>query len=90
MELPHLCHSKPQFTSLAFRAKSVMRLLQELDSHEGVDSQRMFPLLFQRNADVLAPGLSRGYRALVRSGSFSVAGEMLISLQFLKDHRQVI
>ena len=50
----------------------MQRLFQELDGHGGVDLQGMFPLLFQLNADVLAPGLSRVYRALARSGSFPV------------------
>ena len=55
-----LCHPQPLLTSLAFRAKPMQRLLQELDGHRDVDPQGMFSLLFQCKAEVKAPGLSRG------------------------------
>ena len=81
--------SSALLTSLAFSAKSVQKLLQELHGHGGVDLQRMFPLLLHRNADCWHQ-LSRVYRALVRSGSFRWARGKLISLQSLKDLRRLI
>ena len=78
VELPPLCHPQPLLTSLTFRAKSVQRLLQELDGHRGADlHQRCAPS--ERNADVQALALNRVYRALVRRSSLSkVFGRLLV------------
>ena len=45
-------------------------LLLDLDPYGGTDPLGLFPLLFKRTADVMAPHLSVVFRRLVRLGSF--------------------
>ena len=45
-------------------------LLLDLDNYGGIDPLCMFPHVFKRTADVMAPLLSVVFRQLVRLGSF--------------------
>ena len=68
--VPQACFPQSECCSLAFRASLVKRLLLDLDAGGGVDPVGAFPLFFKEVATVLAPGLSRVFRQLVRCGSF--------------------
>ena len=71
VDLPLTCHPSPySLTTLAFRSSEVIRLLLDLDPYCGTDPLGMFPLFFQRTADVMSPYLSVVFRRLVRLGSF--------------------
>ena len=72
IDLPATCHIEPAFTSIAFRAREVGRLLGDLDSFGGVDPLGHFPLLFKECRDVIAPKLTTLFRKLIRSGSFPI------------------
>ena len=50
------------------------------------DPLGMFPLFLKRTADVMAPRFSVVFRRLVRLGSFRLAGDTPMSLQFRKVH----
>ena len=68
--LPASCPNAPMFKGIAFRSRELEELLGALDSYGGVDPTGLFPLFFKESASVLAPGLSRVFRRLLRLGQF--------------------
>ena len=59
VDLPQTCHRRPAFCGIAFRAREVERHLLDLDPNGGVAPSGCFHMVFQRDASVLAPKLSR-------------------------------
>ena len=70
VELPQICHPRPAFCGIAFRAREVERHLLDLDPNGGVDPSGCFPMFFRKTASVLAPKLSYLFRRLLRCGVF--------------------
>ena len=81
---PLTCHPSPSLATFAFRSSEVRRPLLDLDPYGGTDPLGMFPLFLKRTADVMPspPRLSEVFKRLVRLGSFRLALDSPMSLQF--------
>ena len=75
-------HQSNCLTTFAFRSQEESLLLFGLDSCNGIDHWVCF-IFFNRTADVLAPRVAVEFRLPLHMGSFSDAGEWLMSPQFI-------
>ena len=55
---------------LAFRIPTILRLLLELDTYEGIEPLGVFPLILKLIADIIAPKLIMIFQGLISLGSF--------------------
>ena len=63
---------EPKLTKIAFKSREIKNLLAELDVYGGAGPDGIFPMLFVRMADFLAPKISTIFRKLTRPGHFSI------------------
>ena len=89
VDLPLTCHSAPNLTIFAFRAREVrgLPLLVDLDPYGDTDPMGMFPLFLKRTADVMAPVLVQCFSGLLVWVVSRLAGDRPMSTQFRKVHR---
>ena len=86
LDLSSTCHPSHSLTTFAFRSWQVRRLLLDLDSYGGTGPLGMFPVFLKRTADVLAPRLGVHFGGSFVRVAFLLAGDCIMSSQFLKVH----
>ena len=70
--MPLTCFPEPKLTKIAFKSREIKNLLAELDVYGGAGPDGIFPMLFVRMSDFLAPKISTIFRKLTRPGLFSI------------------
>ena len=68
LSMPLTCFPEPKLTKIAFKSREIKNLLAELDVYGGAGPDGIFPMLFVRMSDFLAPKISTIYH-LPSSGS---------------------
>ena len=72
LSMPLTCFPEPKLTKIAFKSREIKNLLAELDVYGGAGPDGIFPMLFVRMSDFLAPKISTIFRKLTRPGHFSI------------------
>ena len=70
--MPLTCFPEPKLTKIAFKSREIKNLLAELDVYGGAGPDGIFPMLFVRMSDFLAPKISTIFQKLTRPGHFSI------------------
>ena len=70
--MPQSCFPEAELITFAFCSGEVKKLLFELDPYDGAGPDGIFPLLFVKSANYLAPKISTVLHKLVRIGGFSM------------------
>ena len=72
LSMPLTCFPESKSTKIAFKSREIKNLLAELDVYGGAGPDGIFPMLFVRMADFLAPKIPTIFRKLTRPGHFSI------------------